>query len=337
MCTGELGVTDAEQRLLVRVALLYYEENLTQEEIAARLALSRSKVVRLLQEARRTGVVQIRVLAPHDWDRELERRLEQRFGLLQAAVAAPARPTPEVVRAAVAHEAVSLLSPMLKPGLVLGMASGTTMQAVVDAMPAVRLPGARVVEMQGILIPSETLHELDTLQVSRMAQRLGAEYVMLPVPREVSSPEVAAALRMESRVGQTLDLARRAKLLLVGIGAIPLSPSLAHLAEELVTELRQVGAVGEIGARFYDVQGRPTASSFDDRLIGLELHDLLRVPMRIGVAFGEHKTSAIAGALAGHYVNTLVTDVDTARSLLEYVGAQIDERPALARARDGRA
>jgi DNA-binding transcriptional regulator LsrR (DeoR family) len=86
-----LHVVDADQRLLERVALLYYEDDLTQEDVAARLSISRSKVVRLLQEARRTGIVQIRVLAPQHANRDLERRLETRFGLQQAVVAAPGR------------------------------------------------------------------------------------------------------------------------------------------------------------------------------------------------------------------------------------------------------
>lgn len=331
-------MSDAEQRLLVRVALLYYEEDLTQEEIAARLALSRSKVVRLLQQARRTGVVQIRVVAPHRSNRELERRLEHRFGLLQAVVvAAPARPAPEVVGAAIGQEAAAVLSPMLRPGLVLGMASGSTMQAVVDAMPAVLVPGMKVVEIQGLVFRTDTLRELDTLQVSRMARRLGAEYHMLPVPRELGSPEVAAALKLDSRVRETLELARRASVLLVGIGAFPrLSPSLAHLPADLVAELRQAGAVGEIAARFYDADGRPAASTLDARLIGLELQDVQRAPMRIGVAFGEPKVPAIAGALAGRYVNTLVTDADTALALLSHAGAAVEPTPSQATARDGR-
>jgi DNA-binding transcriptional regulator LsrR (DeoR family) len=329
--------SEAQQRLLVRVALLYYEEDLNQEEIAARLALSRSKVVRLLQEARRTGVVQIRVLAPHASNRELERRLEKRFGLLQAVVATPARPTPDAVRSAVGDEAATVLSPMLKPGMVLGMASGTTMQAVVDAMPPVRVSNLKVVDIQGLLVATGGPHEFDALQASHMAQRLGAEYQMLPVPRELSSPEVAAALRRDARVTQVLDLARRASVLLVGVGAIPpLSPSLTHLPAELVGELRQLGAVGEIAARFFDADGRPSASSLDARLIGLELREMLNAPMRIGVAFGEAKIAALAGALAGRYVNTLVLDEQTARSLLAFGGAAADAGPAASTTRNGR-
>jgi deoxyribonucleoside regulator len=305
----------SDQRLLVRVALLYYEENLTQEEVAARLSLSRTKVVRLLQEARRAGIVQIRVhAAPSTTHRELERRLESQFGLLQAVLAAPARTNEADIRSAVAQAAAGVLTDVLRPGAILALASGTTMEAVVEAVAPVQVPGLKIVEAQGRIFQVETHHELP-----RLAQRLGGQYWMLPAPRELSAPEIAAALLLDPGVQQTLELGRRAHVLLAGVGAIPrLSSSLAHLPEEVVDELQRIGAVGEISARFFDRAGQPCRSKLDSRLVGLTLDDFLRAPTRIGVAFGEHKIPAMAGALAGGYINMLVTDVQTATGLLAY-------------------
>jgi deoxyribonucleoside regulator len=317
---------DSEQRLLERVALLYYEESLTQEEVAARLSLSRSKVVRLLQEARRTGIVQIRVLAPHHANRDLERGLEARFGLLQAVVAAPVRSSSSNTGRVVAHEAAIVLSHILKPGLVIAMASGTTMHAVAEAIPRVRVPGVRIIELHGMIQDTDATGDLDALPiVARIAQRLGAEYSMLPVLRELASPEFATALLRDTRIQRTLELGRQADVLLVGVGAIqPLSPSLAHLPPDLVADLQRAGAVGEISARFFDASGRPCSSTLDARLVSLPLADLVQVPTRVGVAFGSAKVAAIAAALAGRYINTLVTDVSTATRLLAY--AETDER-----------
>src|SRR5437764_14650346 len=80
-----MAIAESRLRHLVKVAQLYYEDDLNQEEISARLQLSRTKVARLLQEARRIGIVQIRVVAPHRTSLALERRLERVFGLHQAA------------------------------------------------------------------------------------------------------------------------------------------------------------------------------------------------------------------------------------------------------------
>ena len=46
-----------EVEFLYQVARLYYEEELTQEQIAGQIGLSRQKVQRLLDSARKEGIV----------------------------------------------------------------------------------------------------------------------------------------------------------------------------------------------------------------------------------------------------------------------------------------
>ncbi|WP_143316795.1 helix-turn-helix domain-containing protein, partial [Clostridium sp. HBUAS56017] len=50
--------------LLSEVASLYYNHNMTQSEIANRIFTSRSKISRLLKEAKDKGVVQIKINEP---------------------------------------------------------------------------------------------------------------------------------------------------------------------------------------------------------------------------------------------------------------------------------
>jgi len=73
-------------RLLNKIARLYYEQELTQNEIAGQLRLSRQKVQRLLNEAKSDGVVQITIRPIMGTFTELENKFEQRFGLREALV-----------------------------------------------------------------------------------------------------------------------------------------------------------------------------------------------------------------------------------------------------------
>ncbi len=72
--------------LLAKVASLYYEEELTQNEIAARLGLSRVKIYRLLKQAKDEQVVQIVIDWPIKRAARLERELCTTFGLADALV-----------------------------------------------------------------------------------------------------------------------------------------------------------------------------------------------------------------------------------------------------------
>jgi lsr operon transcriptional repressor len=49
----------SSEELLLRAAWFYYKDELTQEEIAKRLSVSRASVGRLLERARRVGLVTI--------------------------------------------------------------------------------------------------------------------------------------------------------------------------------------------------------------------------------------------------------------------------------------
>ncbi len=121
----------------------------------------------------------------------------------------------------------------------------------------------------------------------------------------------------DERIHSTLELARRADFVVVGIGGMdPPSPTLPPVTPEVLVALRARGAVGEISAQFFDADGRPCPSELDERLVGLKLAEMVDIPVRTAIAFGLEKVSAIAAALAGRLANVLVTDTDTAIALL---------------------
>ena len=95
-----------------------------------------------------------------------------------------------------------------------------------------------------------------------------------------------------------------------------------------LSELHAAGAVGEICARFYDINGGPCATSLDRRMVAPDLEQLRSIPLIIGVACGHEKAAAILGAVRGGYVKTLVTDDVTAVAILSLAGADL---PALHR------
>ena len=75
-----------EQRLLVKIATLYYNENKKQSEIATLLHLSQSFVSRALTRCQKEGLVKITVVQPTNIFVALEKALEERYGIRQAIV-----------------------------------------------------------------------------------------------------------------------------------------------------------------------------------------------------------------------------------------------------------
>ena len=72
--------------LVVRAAWLYYEDGLTQAQIATRLFVSRQTVGRLLESARQHGIVRIELDAQYLAAMDLATQVREKFGLRDAVV-----------------------------------------------------------------------------------------------------------------------------------------------------------------------------------------------------------------------------------------------------------
>jgi DNA-binding transcriptional regulator LsrR (DeoR family) len=305
--------------LLYKIAKAYYEDGLTQDQIGKRFGLSRIKVSRLLQQARQSRVVQITITPPMDSFGDLERELEAAYGLDEVVVVDTTGSAQGEVALRLGVAAANYVARCLADQKILDLSWGTTLLAVIEALAPQNLPDLRVVQMLGGLgrLESETYGADLTM---RMAQTLGAKMRLLPSPGIVSSRLVRDALLEDVNIAETLALAARADLALVGIGA-PMPGSVVMqagiLTEHDLWELKTMGAVGDIALRFFDANGQAVEHPINDRIIGLDLNQIRQIPRVIGVAGGAGKCDVVAGAVRGRLVDVLITDELTARLLQE--------------------
>jgi len=306
------------RRALFKIAKAYYEDELTQEQIGERLGLSRVKVSRMLQQAREAKIVQITVISPQDSNVDLERAIETRYGLDEAVIVSPASSDPSVIVHELGPPAAQCLVRYLQGVEVLGLTWGTTLLPVIEALPAQNWPAMRVVQMLGGLgSPEADIYGADLAR--RTAGAFGAKLRIVPAPGIVSSRMVRDALLGEPQIADALALAARADVALVGIGQ-PGSESVVTrsgiLSEATLQELRELGAVGDIGLRFFDAAGCAVEHEIDARIIGLTLGQIHQIGRVIGVAGGPDKHEAIRAALHGGLIDVLVTDRENGGRLL---------------------
>ena len=74
--------------------------------------------------------------------------------------------------------------------------------------------------------------------------------------------------------------------------------------------------MGQLHQRFIDKHGKPVRTPLDDLVIGISLDQLRDAGRRIAVAGGKAKHEALAAALAGEWIDVLVTDAGSANMLL---------------------
>jgi len=307
-----------EERLLIEIAHLYYEEDLTQNEIAKQLGLSRPTVSRLLKEAKERGLVKILILDPHADLLKMEKELAARFKLRAVRVAPTPAPDDLLIKQAAAQEAAGFIPRFLEPGDTIGVSWGSSLYELVRVFPVMPLPGSTVVQLNGGIDSANTRNNaLDIVQ--GLAMRLGAEAYTLPCPDIVGSPEIRAAFLQDARLARVLELGRSATKALVSIGS-PSTESVlveaGYFRPEDIIALKGKGAVGDICSRYFDCHGQVCDPELDARTIGLSLEELRRIPCVIALAAGVNKGPALLGALRGGYCDILITDAATARDAL---------------------
>jgi deoxyribonucleoside regulator len=300
---------------MVIITNLYYMENLTQEEIATKLRLSRITVTRVLKKARDEGLVQITVKRPMPELYRLALGLERKFGL-KAAMVAPTRGTPAETMDAVGRAGAELLDRIVTPECSIGVAWSTTLRAI---LPYVRKPAfklSRINELAGTYLTPSTPYGVSWV----LAEKLGVSVESIPMPVLVRNGHVKDMMVREPAIRVALEDAATVDLAFVGLGNVSRESSImltGYVGEEQFAELGIKGAVGDILMRYYDAAGKYIPMSFEDQTVSLEWEKIMELPFTVAVAFGPGKLDAISGALAGKVIHGLVTDVWTAEALLE--------------------
>jgi lsr operon transcriptional repressor len=303
--------------MLGRVAELHYKHGLTHQEIAGLLGLSRVQVTRMLAKARAEGIVEIRVNSDEPIFPAEQKALMTKFGLKHAAVA-PSLSDPAATLASIGTVGARFVKSVMRPQMTVAVGLSSTLASIAsqlksDVRDAIFVPaiGSRPAGSPGV-----NPHHVAEL----FAEAVGGTSVHLPAPLFTATPAAARTIAEEPQIKEILRVARSASLGLFGLGGT--KPGTGIVMDEFSSEpalqkLFADGVVGDISAAFYDAKGRAVESSISERIVGLSLEDIMKIPERVAFAGGPDKINPIAGALAGGLVTALVTDQETAARLLE--------------------
>jgi DNA-binding transcriptional regulator LsrR (DeoR family) len=313
-----------ELRLISKVARMYYDQGIRQQEITERLNLNQSKVSRLLKRARETNVVRISVTTPAGFYFELEDALQARFQIEEAVVVGSQNSEDRMARD-LGSAAAFYVESTVKADTIIGISSWSrSLLAMAESIhPSDCGRGGKVVQILGGFGNASSQYHATHL-AQQLASLIGASPVLLQAPGVVGSAEAKKILVNDPSIREALDLFERLDIALVGIGSMEPSKLLASSGNFFSAaereELSRKGAVGDICQRFFDKDGKPVNSFLLNRVIGIELATLKRARRVVGVAGGSRKVHAILAALRGNWINALITDQKTAESLLRVRG-----------------
>jgi deoxyribonucleoside regulator len=304
---------------MLQAARMYYENDLSQQEIAQSLGLSRQKVSRLLKEARALGIVHIHISDPFAADPALEQELKDTFGLRDVVLTAGDGLTNAALRQRLGVAAATYLSQAVPDKALVGVGWGRTLYQVISALEQERQANIHTIPLIGgigQLSPSFQVNDL----ARRLAEVFGGTWRALYAPAFTEDLEAWRVLTRLEEVQQVRRLWSQVDLAIVGIGQFEMQQMAAmffadSLSRQSLARFEAAGAVGDICGRFYDVRGRPIDS--DNGVLGITLEEVANLKTVIGIAGGTEKVAALLGAIRGGYLSVLVTDTVTARAILD--------------------
>ncbi len=320
----------SDERFLMRVVDMYYQQEMLQDEIAKKLNVSRTTVSRAFSKAMlsydyKEGYIKIIIDFPVENMIELEKEMEKKFHLKEViAVKVDDINNRDIL---VAREAAYYIARMIKNDMTIGIAWGYTMKKIIDAFDMykvgsqIKVKNIEVVPLLGTMTPeiadnSDLRLSYASLLSSKLAEMVNGISYHFAAPMYVKDIDTKKMLLEEPQIKNVMQKAKNCHAGIFGIGALVQNSSIAILEKDMILKLSERNGVGEILGRVFDEYGNTVESEWNDRMIGLTLEQAKNIPIRVGVAFGEEKVKAIKTAISTNIINVLITDSVTAECIL---------------------
>lgn len=298
-----------EDILLTKVAWYYYIEGYTQQEIGEYLSIPRLRVNRLLDKARKAGIIQFSVREGDSKRMIVERELITQFGLKDAFVV-PSPLNEQDINESVAQAAAMYIHERLEKTGYINMGYGDTSSRILNHLANICEFPVNVVSLTG---------GVNYYLPNTRSSIFNAKLYLTPAPLLMASEDIVKAMEQEPSVKQIRHMATLAQMSIVGIGGVDSNATLltnGTLNHSDVLLLSMQGAVGDMLCHFIDKDGNVIQSSLERRLMSTPLEQLKEMNNSIGVAGGSTKSEAILAALKGNYLDVLITDETTATNVL---------------------
>lgn len=303
-----------EKDMAIKVAWKYYNEGLTQTEIAKALNLSRMKVIKYLEIAKTNNIIQFKININEISDENLQKNLLKKYKLEDIYIV-PSSNQNTVDSITIA--AAQYIEDRISNDTMINIGYGEAVSKTLGHLSISSKYKVAFVSLTGgvkFYMPTAIDQSSDYYTNSNYS------HYIIPSPLIVSSEKLATSLKNEKSIKNILEMVPYSNLTVIGIGALN---DKSTLIKEGLLSIRDIeifkskGAIGDLLNQFYDINGNSVDLDLHKRLISTEIDLLKSLNHVVAVAGGIEKKEAIIGALKGGYINVLITDENIARSLLE--------------------
>lgn len=302
-----------------KVAYYYYKIGMTQDDIAKKMSMSRQRVNRILKKCLEAGIVKIVIQEYEHQNVELEIQLETMLGLNETIIV---NNTDNEINESLGTAASVYLERIIKDNDIIGFSRGRALSSLVNNLKPTNKTNLTVTQLVGGLNAEEAHINSDHI-VRHSSEILSAKPCFMYAPIILENKQLRDSFMKESFFSYVYGVMKSCSIAVVGIGGMSNKSAFIqkkYISKEEYDILQDKNAVGEVCTHYFDIYGEIIESGVNDRVLALDYKSYKNIPIRIGIAGGPEKLSAIIGAARGGLVNVLITDLETARALSGFVG-----------------
>ncbi len=305
---------------IAKIAFLYYKKDKNQEEISKIMSIARPTVSKLISEAKDLSLVDFKIKYP--WrDKELENKIINKFNIKEAVVIECLNNSEDEIIMEIGIAAANYFSNIIDKVKNVGISWGQSLYSMIENLNTKNSSVENIIQMIGAA-GYENKNYNGPLLAQYLSKKLNSQCLMIHSPLVAGNKDIAKFLINDNNIKNIFKKISNLDIAFVGIGCVELKNNslykTGYISEEELNKIKNAGAVGDICANFYDINGKELDIDINNRVIGAKLSDLKKIKNVVGVASGLIKSKAVYSALMGKYLNTIIIDSELAKSLLNH-------------------
>lgn len=306
------------KRLIIKACKLFYEDNMSQKDIALALGISKPQICRMLNFAKENHIVEFTINNPYSQEFELEKKITEKYSLKDAYVFNFSYESPEEAIEKLGEYAADQLDKYFTNNTTVGVMSGRTIAAVSNSAHKLPREGLTFIPLVGNMGAKGHNWHANVI-AENFAHKTGGDYMLLNAPIIFQTKETCDLIKKEPSIAQILHKGKSCNVALVGIGKVNLSSTTYRsgaLSEDDIIKLTDQNASASVCTSYISKDGVLLDTELNDRSIGISLNNLTQ-STTIAISTGLEKIEAIKSSLKSGYIDIFMTSQDVAEQLIK--------------------
>ncbi len=302
-----------QKKQMQEAATLYYEKKYTQSEVAQLMNLSRQTVSKLLNDAIKEKIVEIRIHNPEITCADLEQAICNKYKIKNAIICGVSSGDKSLCQLMTVKKASSYIKTLLERGNQnVALSWGHTIQMLIEEFQYINTKDNVVFPLFGATDQEQACYLSNELARS-FADKISARVNYAWFPYHPDNIEDCELFKKTSYYKKLNDSWSNIDIAIIGIGNNEIIRTFGKI---FGYNEKCMSAIGDVSTHFFDINGE-FIELYENTLCASK-ENLKNAKQTIAIACGDDKIEAIHGALRTGVIDTLITDEYTAQKTLSF-------------------